>query len=149
MRTNTQALITTNTETEKSLKGSVLPVLERLHKEIKSKGKELTHGASKGHKEVEKARNSTQKHIELLGQQTAAFESTGGKLHSTDDPSRKSVIKTNPLMTYGNAAHEQWQDGRSPSGTSSPIQETIRHESNLQVELSHCPSADLVSCQES
>ncbi|OHW98594.1 PH domain-containing protein [Colletotrichum incanum] len=86
MRSNTQAIINTNLETEKSIKGSVLPVLERLHKEIKHKGKELAHGAQKGAKEVEKARNTTQKHIELLGQQTAAFESAGGKMHGSDDP---------------------------------------------------------------
>ncbi|KAF4829608.1 Cytoskeletal signaling protein slm1 [Colletotrichum tropicale] len=86
MRSNTQAIINTNLETEKSIKGSVLPVLERLHKEIKHKGKELAHGAQKSAKEVEKARNTTQKHIELLGQQTAAFESAGGKMHGSDDP---------------------------------------------------------------
>lgn len=86
MRVNTQALVNTNAETEKSIKGSILPVLERLHKEIKNKSKELSHGAQKGAKEVDKARNTTQKHIELLGQQTAAFESTGGKMSAGDDP---------------------------------------------------------------
>lgn len=86
MRSNTQSLINTNIETEKSIKGSVLPILERLHKEIKHKSKELAHGAQKGAKEVEKARNTTQKHIELLGQQSAAFDSAGGHLHSNDDP---------------------------------------------------------------
>ena len=40
----------------------------------------------KSAKEVEKARNTTQKHIELLGQQTANFESSGGKIHATEDP---------------------------------------------------------------
>lgn len=79
-------MVNTNLETEKNIKGSVLPVLERLHKEIKSKAKELAHGAQKGAKEVEKARNATQKHIELLGQHTASFESTGGKLTPADDP---------------------------------------------------------------
>lgn len=86
MRANTEALVNTNLETEKSIKGSVLPVLERLHKEIKNKTKELSHGAQKGAKEVEKARNTTQKHIELLGQNTASFESTGGKMSPQDDP---------------------------------------------------------------
>lgn len=86
MRSNTQSMINTNIETEKSIKGSVLPVLERLHKEIKHKAKELAHGAEKGAKEVEKARNTTQKHIELLGQQAAAFDSAGGHLNSNDDP---------------------------------------------------------------
>lgn len=86
MRSNTQALINTNIETEKSIKGSVLPVLERLHKEIKHKAKELSSGAQKGAKEVEKCRNNTQKHIELLGQHAASYDSAGGKLNSHDDP---------------------------------------------------------------
>ncbi|PKS11420.1 hypothetical protein jhhlp_003183 [Lomentospora prolificans] len=86
LRHNTQAIINTNLETEKALKGNVLPVLERLHKEIKHKAKELASGAAKGAKEVEKARNTTQKHIELLGQQTASWESAGGKISGHDDP---------------------------------------------------------------
>ncbi|KAL1867273.1 hypothetical protein Daus18300_006392 [Diaporthe australafricana] len=86
LRQNTQALINTNTETEKSIKGSVLPILDRLHKEVKNKAKELASGAQKGAKEVEKARNTTQKHIELLGQHAASFESTGGKMNPTEDP---------------------------------------------------------------
>jgi hypothetical protein len=81
-----QGLANTHHETEKNLKGSVLPILDRLHKEIKNKSKELSSGAVKSAKEVEKARNTTQKHIELLGQQTASFESTGGKMHATEDP---------------------------------------------------------------
>jgi hypothetical protein len=64
----------------------VLPILERLHKEIKNKSKELASGAVKGAKEVEKARNATQKYVELLGQQTANYESSGGKINANDDP---------------------------------------------------------------
>ncbi|KND90651.1 Cytoskeletal signaling protein slm1 [Tolypocladium ophioglossoides CBS 100239] len=86
MRSNTQAMINTNIETEKSIKGSVLPILERLHKEIKHKAKELQSGAQSGAKEVEKLRNTTQRHIELLGQQTASYDSAGGKLNGHDDP---------------------------------------------------------------
>lgn len=86
LRSNTQAMINTNMETEKSIKGSVLPVMERLHKEIKHKTKELHSGAQSGAKELEKLRNTTQKHIELLGQQTASFDSAGGKFHGHDDP---------------------------------------------------------------
>ncbi|KAI2617769.1 PH domain-containing protein [Hypoxylon sp. NC1633] len=86
VRVNTQAMINSNAETEKTLKGSVLPILERLHKEIKAKHKEVSHGVEKGAKEIEKARNNTQKHIELLGQHTASFESTGGKMTPNDDP---------------------------------------------------------------
>lgn len=68
------------------MKGSVLPILDRLHKEIKNKSKELASGAVKSAKEVDKARNTTQKHIELLGQQTANYESSGGKMTANDDP---------------------------------------------------------------
>ena len=63
-----------------------MPILERLHKEIKNKTKELATGASKSAKEVDKARNNTQKYIELLGTQTAGFESSGGKTSPADDP---------------------------------------------------------------
>jgi hypothetical protein len=64
----------------------VLPILERLHKEIKNKSKEIALGAVKSAKEVEKARNTTQKQIELLGQRTAGFESRGGKVAPAEDP---------------------------------------------------------------
>jgi hypothetical protein len=46
----------------------------------------LASGAVKGAKEVEKVRNTTQKHIELLGQQTANYQSSGGKMSANDDP---------------------------------------------------------------
>ena len=99
MRSNTQALINTNLETEKSIKGSVLPVLERLRKEIKHKAKELHSGAQSGAKEVDKLRNATQKHIELLGQQTASYDSAGGRLNGHDDP---YVIRRGVLFRLGN-----------------------------------------------
>ncbi|KAF4595577.1 PH domain protein [Ophiocordyceps camponoti-floridani] len=86
VRANTQSLINTNLETEKSLKGSVLPILDRLHKEIKHKSKELQSGAQSGAKELEKLRNATQKQIELLGQQTASYDAAGGRFHGPDDP---------------------------------------------------------------
>ena len=73
-------------ETAKVLKGTVMPIFERLHAEIKSKSKELVKGAGKGSKAVDKARNSTQQHIERLGQHTATFDSTGGKVAANDDP---------------------------------------------------------------
>ncbi|KAL8751733.1 MAG: hypothetical protein Q9184_005969 [Pyrenodesmia sp. 2 TL-2023] len=81
-----KAIANSHLETEKTIKGSVLPVLERLHTEIKSKSKELSKGAVKGAKEVDKARNVTQKHIELLGQHTASFSASGGKVDAAHDP---------------------------------------------------------------
>ncbi|KAL8715881.1 MAG: hypothetical protein Q9220_000548 [cf. Caloplaca sp. 1 TL-2023] len=86
IRSNTQGIANSHLETEKNIKGSVLPILERLHAEIKNKSKELSKGAVKGSKEVDKARNVTQKHIELLGQHTAAFASSGGKVDPSTDP---------------------------------------------------------------
>ncbi|KAJ4293732.1 hypothetical protein N0V88_005240 [Collariella sp. IMI 366227] len=108
MRVNTQALINTNIETEKNIKGTALPIVERLHKEIKHKAKELAHGAEKTAKEVEKARNTTQKHIELLGQHTASFEATGGKHQPLEDPyilSRGVVHRLNKQVLEENNQH--------------------------------------------
>lgn len=74
-------------ETETNLKATVLPTLERLHKEIKNKSKELKSGAAKGAKAVEKARNVTQKHIELLGHHSASHDSAmGSKIEQAHDP---------------------------------------------------------------
>ena len=61
-------------------------MLERLHKEIKAKAKELDSGAAKQAKAVDKARNASQKYIELLGQYTANFDSAGAKLDAAHDP---------------------------------------------------------------
>lgn len=74
-------------DTERNLRMSVYPVLERLHKDIKAKTKEVQAGASKSAKAVDKARGVTQKHIELLAQQTASFDATAGnKLEQQHDP---------------------------------------------------------------
>lgn len=88
IRANTQGLANSNTETGKVLKGSVVPMFERLINEIKSKQKELSKGAGKGSKAVDKARNTSQKHIELLGTNAAAHESRGGNanIKATEDP---------------------------------------------------------------
>lgn len=65
----------------------MLPILERLHTEIKNKSKELKSGASKGSKAVDKARGVTQKHIELLGQYAAAHSSAShNKIEPQHDP---------------------------------------------------------------
>ncbi|KAH8645970.1 PH domain-containing protein [Tricladium varicosporioides] len=83
---NTQGISNTHYETAKTLKGSILPIFERLHAEIKNKNKEFMKGVSKGGKLVDKARDSTQKHIELLEQHIAYFDSTGGKVAANEDP---------------------------------------------------------------
>ena len=64
----------------------MLPILTRLHQEIKHKAKELNSGAAKGSKSVSTARNNTQKQIELLGQHTASYDSAGGKVDNSHDP---------------------------------------------------------------
>lgn len=77
IRTNTQAISHSHTETEKALKLAVLPILEGLHREIKERAKVIRTAADKGLKAVSKARNHTQNHIELLGQHASSFDSVG------------------------------------------------------------------------
>ncbi|PLB41200.1 PH domain protein [Aspergillus candidus] len=87
IRANTQGMVSMYLDGEKNLRTSVLPALERLHKEIKNKSKELATGASKSAKAVEKARQTTQKHIELLATQTATFDAAAGnKVETANDP---------------------------------------------------------------
>ncbi|KAK0258054.1 hypothetical protein LTR91_005779 [Friedmanniomyces endolithicus] len=86
IRSNTAGISNSHYDTAKTLKGSVLPIFERLHTELKNKAKELTKGAGKGVKTVDKSRQASQKHIELLGQHTAAYDSTGGHLKAAEDP---------------------------------------------------------------
>ncbi|KAK0964454.1 hypothetical protein LTR91_012093 [Friedmanniomyces endolithicus] len=86
IRSNTSGISNSHYDTAKTLKSSVLPIFERLHTELKHKAKELTKGAGKGAKTVDKSRQVSQKHIELLGQHTAAYDSTGGYLKAAEDP---------------------------------------------------------------
>ena len=86
IRSNTQGIANSHVETEKAIKTAVLPILARLHTEVKNKSKELSSGAGKGSKAVDKARNETQKYIELLGQHTATSSSSGGKTDAANDP---------------------------------------------------------------
>ncbi|KAH9827800.1 PH domain-containing protein [Teratosphaeria destructans] len=86
IRSNTQGISNSHVESAKTLKGSVLPIFERLHSEIKNKQKELSKGAGKGAKAVDKARGVSQKHIELLGEKTAAYDSSGGNVKASEDP---------------------------------------------------------------
>ncbi|KAE7996965.1 hypothetical protein FH972_001641 [Carpinus fangiana] len=86
IRSNTQAIANSHTETAKQLKGTVLPIFERLHAEIKNKSKEISKGVGKNNKVVDKARNATQKHVELLGQHSATHDSLLGKLDAGNDP---------------------------------------------------------------
>ncbi|RMZ92028.1 hypothetical protein DV736_g741, partial [Chaetothyriales sp. CBS 134916] len=86
IRANTQAQSNMHAETSKNLTGSVLPILERLHHELKAKSKEVASGAGKSAKAVEAARLATQKYIDALGQHAANFDSSGGKVSAHNDP---------------------------------------------------------------
>ncbi|KIW14583.1 hypothetical protein PV08_07367 [Exophiala spinifera] len=89
IRTNTTAITNLYVETSMCLTGSVLPILERLHQEIKNKSKELQNGAGKGSKAVEAARAATQKHVDLLGAQASHFDASGGnasRISAAHDP---------------------------------------------------------------
>jgi hypothetical protein len=78
VRANTVRMSTSHSETAVDLKSTVLPVLERLHKEVRDRQKHVQSECEKSSKAVQKARNTTQTYIGLLGQHTAAFESVGG-----------------------------------------------------------------------
>jgi hypothetical protein len=86
-RNNTKGIANMYTETEMNLKGVVMPVLERLHKEIKNKFKELEGGAVKGSKIVAKARAVTTKHVEMLGHHAATLDAVAwNKIEPNHDP---------------------------------------------------------------
>lgn len=97
IRSNTQAISNQHTETAKNLKGTVLPVFERLHAEIKAKQKEHSKGINKSSKSVDKARAATQKHIELLGSNTSAFGSS--------TPSSKADPNADPFVLQKGVYH--------------------------------------------
>lgn len=123
IRSNTQGIANSHLETEKNLKGSVLPILERLHAEIKNKSKELSKGAVKGSKEVDKARNITQKHIELLGQHSGSF-STGGKADAANDP--YILQRGIKVRCLGRSPHVQCQGFGSRSSQRSIFPNALR-----------------------
>ncbi|CAZ83309.1 unnamed protein product [Tuber melanosporum] len=77
VRTNTQGITQSHHETERALKTHVLPILGRLHTEIKDRAKHIHSASEKSSKSVAKARNYTQNHIELLGQHASGFDSMG------------------------------------------------------------------------
>lgn len=86
IRANTQGIARLHDETAKNINETVLPMLERLHKEVRSKAKELDSSAGKQSKAVEKARNNSQKHIELLGQFSGTSDAKGANIGAADDP---------------------------------------------------------------
>jgi hypothetical protein len=76
-----------NAAAEGNLNESVLPMLQRLLKEIKSKAKQLKIDKSKGANLIEKAWRATQKHILLLARSTRSYDaSTGYKIERSHDP---------------------------------------------------------------
>lgn len=83
IRTNTQAISDSHVETEKVLKSHVVPILERLHHEIRVRAKAVRAVSERGTKAVLKARNYTQNHIELLGQHASSFDSVGSPSQTT------------------------------------------------------------------
>ncbi|KAI5790443.1 PH domain protein [Pyronema domesticum] len=106
LRGNTSKLSVAHTECAVELKSGVLPILERLHKEIKDRQKHVAEECERKAKAVAKARNSTQNQVELLGTWTSAFDGLGGadgkltkipdgKMKPENDPFllKKGVIK--------------------------------------------------------
>ena len=111
LRNNTQGIVNMYLDGEKNIKNGVLPTLERLHKEIKNKSKELSSGASKGAKAVEKARGLTQKHIELLGQNSASYDAvSSNKIEQQNDPYLLKRGINHPLNNQVNEENNHRQD---------------------------------------
>jgi len=87
LHTATQGISLSHAEAEKNLRTVVLVSLEKLHQEIKDKQKDLLGAASKASESVTKARELTQKQLELLGQHTAAAASnSSAKVEPLYDP---------------------------------------------------------------
>ena len=107
IRSNTQGMATSHGETAKTLKSSILPVFERLHTEIKNKTKELSKGAGKGAKAVEKARNVSQKEL------SDRHNSFHGLLHFA---ARHVVICNHRLCVYQHDRQESQTCTRRRSG---------------------------------
>ena len=123
IRANTQGISTSQEETARTLKASVLPIFERLHSEIKNKEKELTKGAGKTSKQVDKARNESQKSIEKLGQHSSAWESSGANVKAADDPyilQRQIYHRLHKQVVEENSNRDDMIAVRSTSLSSTP-----------------------------
>ncbi|KAK9244691.1 hypothetical protein V1506DRAFT_540609 [Lipomyces tetrasporus] len=86
LRDKSEGLINAAIEAENSVRASVIPHIERVSHDIKEHIKGLKSNGFKGVKDVERARGLTQKHIELLGQQTSSFGIFSGRLDPLKDP---------------------------------------------------------------
>lgn len=85
LREKTDVLLNKSSETEESLKSSVLPQLATLKGDIEKHIKGLKGTNLKGLKEIEKAQANTKKHVETLGQYASSFANSQ-KLDVKNDP---------------------------------------------------------------
>lgn len=85
LREKTEVLLNKSSETEESLKSSVLPQLATLKGDIEKHIKGLKGTNLKGLKEIEKAQANTKKHVETLGQYASSFANSH-KLDVKNDP---------------------------------------------------------------
>jgi hypothetical protein len=86
IRANTKGIAHIHAETEKVLKDSVVPIIGKLQSEIEHKIKDVSKGAAKDTKHIDKARNESQAYIELLGQHVVNYDAPGRKVDSHTDP---------------------------------------------------------------
>ena len=89
MRRNTQGIADSHLEVEKNLKGTTLPILAELRGAIKDKSKQISSGVAKDWKSVQKSREASQKHIDLLARQ---LESSGIHISKPDPNNDPYVI---------------------------------------------------------
>ena len=98
VRANTVRLASSHAETAAELKTAVIPILGRLHKEIKDRAKHVQSESEKSAKGVLKARTATQTHIDLLGTYCATGDSAGGSLAGRAKPEHDPFIVKKALL---------------------------------------------------
>jgi hypothetical protein len=110
IRGNTEFLLNRSSEVEQQIKTAIIPQLETLKGDIEKHYKGFKGPGLKGQKDVEKAKQTTQKNIENLGHHVSSFGATsGGKGDYKNDPyvvHRQCLGSVNDLLVKENAQIE-------------------------------------------
>lgn len=125
LRTKTDALINKPIETEAQFKQAVFPQLATLKGDIEKHLKGLKGPGLKTQKEVEKARSSTQKYIELLGQHVSSFGT--GRLEKPKNELDPYVIKREVLASLNEQVIRENTQADSIISTQNNFQTLERH----------------------
>lgn len=125
LRAKTDSLINKSIETEAQFKQAVFPQLNTLKGDIEKHLKGLKGPGLKTQKEVEKARSSTQKFIELLGQHVSSFGT--GRLEKPKNDLDPYVIKREVLASLNEQVIRENSQADSIISTQNNFQTLERH----------------------